>query len=154
MTSDPVTDLTIRTATVTDVDAVLALWAGAGAHPTSTDDAPSVTALVRRDPDALLLAETGGRVVGTLMATWDGWRGNMYRLAVLPDIRRRGVAAALVSEGERRLTALGCRRVTALVADTDDGAADFWAGVDYVRYPMKRFVHNLDPGLDLSLGAC
>jgi ribosomal protein S18 acetylase RimI-like enzyme len=145
MASDPMTGLTIRTATVADVDGVLALWSGAGAHPTSTDDAGSVTALIERDADALLVAETCGRMVGTLMATWDGWRGNMYRLAVLPDVRRRGVATALVSEGERRLSALGCRRVTALVADADDGAAEFWVGVDYVRYPMKRYVRTLTP---------
>jgi ribosomal protein S18 acetylase RimI-like enzyme len=154
VTGDPMTGLTIRTGTLADVDGVLSFWAEAGAHPTSTDDAGSVTALVERDPDALLLAEIGGRMVGTLMATWDGWRGNMYRLAVLPDVRRRGVAAALVQEGERRLTALGCRRVTALVDDTDDRAAHFWAGVDYVRYPMKRFVHDLGPDLDASPGAC
>jgi ribosomal protein S18 acetylase RimI-like enzyme len=146
MTGDPMTGLTIRTGTPADVDGVLSLWAGAGAHPTTTDDPPSVTALVRRDPDALLLAEIGGRMVGTLMATWDGWRGNMYRLAVLPEVRRRGVATALVREGERRLAAVGCRRVTALVADADEGAADFWVGVDYPRYPMKRYVRTLGPG--------
>jgi ribosomal protein S18 acetylase RimI-like enzyme len=147
MTNDHVTsDLTVRTATVADGDGVLALWAGADAHPTTTDDAASVTALVQRDADALLVAEIGGRMVGTLMATWDGWRGNMYRLAVLPDVRRRGIATALVHEGERRLAALGCRRVSALVVDIDDHAADFWVGVDYVRYPMTRYVHSLTPG--------
>jgi len=135
--------VTIRTGTVADVDEVLRVWAGAGAHPTTTDDAASVTALVGRDPDALLLAETGGRLVGTLIATWDGWRGNMYRLAVLPEVRRRGIATALVSEGERRLQALGCRRVTALVVDSDAHAASFWTEVDYERYPMKRYVHTL-----------
>jgi ribosomal protein S18 acetylase RimI-like enzyme len=145
MTADPMTGLTIRTGTVADVDAVLALWIGAGAFPTTTDDAGSVTALITRDAEALLVAETGGRMVGTLVATWDGWRGNMYQLAVLPEVRRRGVATALVREGERRLAALGCRRVTALVADADEGAADFWVGVDYVRYPMKRYLHVLGP---------
>ncbi len=135
--------VTVRTGTVADVEDVLRVWAAAGAHPTTTDDVAAVTGLVRRDGDALLLAEVGGRLVGTLIATWDGWRGNMYRLAVLPEVRRRGIAAALVHEGERRLRAHGCRRVTALVVDTDVHAADFWTQVDYVPYPMKRYVHTL-----------
>jgi ribosomal protein S18 acetylase RimI-like enzyme len=135
----------VRRATGADVDEVLSVWAGAGAHPTSTDDAVSVGALVARDPGALLVAEIGGRIVGTLMATWDGWRGNMYRLAVLPDVRRRGIASLLVHEGEGRLRALGCRRITALVLDVDAHAADFWTGVDYVTYPMTRYVHSLEP---------
>jgi len=135
--------VTVRTGTAAYVDEVLRVWAGAGAHPTTTDDVASVTALVGRAPDALLLAEVGGRPVGTLIATWDGWRGNMYRLAVLPEVRRRGIATALVAEGERRLRALGCRRVTALVVDVDAHAADFWTEVDYTPYPMKRYVHTL-----------
>jgi ribosomal protein S18 acetylase RimI-like enzyme len=137
--------VTLRTATVADVDEVLNVWTGAGAHPTSTDDAASLGALVARDPDALLVAETGGRIVGTLVATWDGWRGEMYRLAVAPHVRRQGIASRLVREGERRLRALGCRRVTALVLDVDVHAAEFWTEVGYVTYPMTRYVHSLEP---------
>ncbi|HXQ58865.1 MAG TPA: GNAT family N-acetyltransferase, partial [Acidimicrobiales bacterium] len=62
---------------------------------------------------------------------------------VAPHVRRRGIASSLVAEGERRLRAQGCRRVTALVVDADPHAAEFWTGVDYVRYPMKRFVRTL-----------
>jgi len=138
---DPVT---VRSATAADVDEILGLWEAAGAHPTTTDDAPSVAAVIRRDGDALMVAEIGGRLVGTLIATWDGWRGNMYRLAVLPDVRRRGIATTLVDRAERRLRALGCRRVTALVVDDDVHAVDFWTDVGFVRYPMKRYVHTLE----------
>jgi ribosomal protein S18 acetylase RimI-like enzyme len=136
---------TLRTGTPADVTAVLDLWIGAGAHPTTTDDVASVTALMARQPDALVVAEMAGQMVGTLIATWDGWRGNMYRLAVRPDVRRHGIAAALVGEGERRLGQRGCRRITALVADEDIGAADFWTAADYVRYPMERYVRTLVP---------
>jgi ribosomal protein S18 acetylase RimI-like enzyme len=133
----------LRTGNATDVPGVLALWVEAGAHPTSTDDAAGVGGLVERDPEALLIAEIDGRMVGTVIAGWDGWRGNMYRLAVAPDVRRRGIGSALVDGAERRFRALGCRRVTALVADADPGAVEFWTGVDYERYPMKRFVRTL-----------
>jgi len=142
-TSDASSPAALRTGTTTDIAGVLALWIEAGAHPTSTDDAAAVTALVERDREALLIAEIDGRLVGTLIAAWDGWRGNMYRLAVAPHVRRRGIASSLVAEGERRLRAQGCRRVTALVVDADPHAAEFWTGVDYVRYPMKRFVRTL-----------
>lgn len=137
--------VTLRTGTVDDVDTVLALWVAAGTHPTTTDDAPSLSTLIAADGDALLVAEIDGQVVGTLVAAFDGWRGNMYRLAVLPAVRRRGIAAALVAEGERRMRARGCRRVTALVADGDDRAVGFWTQVDYVRYAMERYVHTLGP---------
>jgi ribosomal protein S18 acetylase RimI-like enzyme len=141
MTTDTVI---VRTGTEAEIDAVLRVWSDAEAHPTMTDDAASVVALVRRQPDALLVAEIGDRLVGTLIATWDGWRGNMYRLAVVPDQRRRRIAASLVEEAERRLRTAGCRRVTALVVDVDLHAGDFWTHVGYEIYPMKRYVHTLD----------
>ena len=62
--------------------------------------------LVERDLDSLLLAEAGGRIVGSLIVAWDGWRGSFYRLAVHPDWRRRGVATALIRAGPRRKTDL------------------------------------------------
>jgi ribosomal protein S18 acetylase RimI-like enzyme len=139
--------VTLRTATADDIATVLDLWLAAGAHPTSTDDERSVAALLARDPDALVLAETNGRLVGTLIATWDGWRGSMYRLAVLPELRRRGIAARLVGQGEKRLQALGCRRIQALVVDTDARALAFWTGVDYVPDRLRRHVRTLEQRL-------
>jgi hypothetical protein len=43
-----------------------------------------VERLLEDGDGALLVAEADGRVVGAIVAGWDGWRGNMYRLAVLP----------------------------------------------------------------------
>ncbi|MGO9498921.1 MAG: GNAT family N-acetyltransferase [Solirubrobacteraceae bacterium] len=48
-----------------------------------------------------------GELVGALIAGWDGWRGNMYRLAVGPDHRRRGVARRSLDAGEEHLRGSG-----------------------------------------------
>jgi ribosomal protein S18 acetylase RimI-like enzyme len=124
-----VTEPTIRSATPADAEAVLGLWQAADAVPSATDDPENVRRAAERG--ILLVAYDGDRVVGTLVAAFDGWRGNMYRLAVDPGVRRRGVARALVAEGERRLVEQGCRRITALVVTAEDHATGFWADVDY-----------------------
>jgi ribosomal protein S18 acetylase RimI-like enzyme len=41
------------------------------------------------------VAEGDGEIVGALIAAWDGWRGNMYRLAVREGHRREGIGLAL-----------------------------------------------------------
>jgi ribosomal protein S18 acetylase RimI-like enzyme len=108
------------------------------------DDEAALTALLARDREALLVAEQGGAIVGALIAAWDGWRGNMYRLAVLPDRRRRGIALELVRRGEERLRAKGARRVSALVAGSEEGAADLWRAAGYAHdQDVGRFVRNL-----------
>jgi len=135
--------LEVRPATGDEVERVLALWRRADAHPSVTDDAASIRRLVLRDAGALLVAVLDGAIVGTLVAAWDGWRGNFYRLAVLPEHRRRGVARALVEAGETRLRALGAARVTAIVVTADAPAIAFWRATGYEQQDDRtRFVKN------------
>jgi ribosomal protein S18 acetylase RimI-like enzyme len=88
-------------------------------------------------------------VIGSLIATFDGWRGEMYRLAVDPDYRRMGLASGLVGEGERLLAGQGCRRITALVLTDEDPATTFWRAVDYqLDRRIVRFVKTIQPAPD------
>lgn len=128
-----------------ELQAVIELWAAARCHPASLPDTPSgVERLLNHSWDALLVAELDGEIVGALITAWDGWRGNMYRLAVLPSHRRRRIALALVREGERRLLAKGSRRITALLAHEDDAAVGLWTMAGYSKDDeIGRFVRNL-----------
>ena len=92
--------IALRPATPDDIDAVLAFWLEATAEPSSTDDADGLAALLERSPGSLILAVEGGAIVGSVVAGWDGWRGTIYRLAVAPAYRRRGIATQLVAAAE------------------------------------------------------
>lgn len=122
----------LRPATNADVDVILALWRGAAAEPSVSDDADGIRGLLERDPEGLLVAEQDGHIVGTLAAAWDGWRGHLYRLAVHPDHRRRGIGGALVAEGEHRLRAKGARKIQGIVLADSAEARAFWETVGYV----------------------
>jgi ribosomal protein S18 acetylase RimI-like enzyme len=127
-----------------DLAAVLALWEASASTTSSTDDLPGLEALLARDPEALLVAERDGRIVGTLVAGFDGWRGAMYRIVVAEETRREGAGLELVRAGEERLRALGARRVTAQVVAADSVARAFWERAGYVHdAEMARFVKPL-----------
>jgi ribosomal protein S18 acetylase RimI-like enzyme len=138
--------VTIRQATTTDIDSVLALWSQARSANASTPDTrEALEALLMTSPGALLLAEhdTDG-IVGAIVAGWDGWRGNMYRLAVHPTHRRRGIALQLVEAAERQLEHQGARRITALVAHEEGDVMAFWTSAGYMRdTTIARFVKQL-----------
>lgn len=127
-----------------EVGTVLALWRAADAVPSVSDDPGSLDRLLAASWDALLVAEVEGRVVGTIIAGWDGWRGNLYRLAVLPTARRRGIALRLVAEAERRLAGKGARRLSALVLSEHDPAVALWLAAGYHHDTrVGRFVRTL-----------
>ena len=138
-------NVAVRAATEADIDAVLDVWAEARSAAAQTRDDPEVVErLLERDPGALLVAEADGEVVGVLIAGWDGWRGNVYRLAVLPAHRRQGIAGQLVEAGHERLRAQGAHRITALVGGEEGAAHRLWRALGYQRDEfVHRFVRNL-----------
>ncbi len=76
---------------------MLDLWQQARSeHATTADRLGDVQRLLSQGSGSLLVAEADGVIVGALIAGWDGWRGNMYRLAVRLEHRRRGIGLALV----------------------------------------------------------
>ena len=142
---EPAGAVAIRPCRAEECEAVLALWRRAGAIPSATDTLEELTRLVRSaHGDGFLVAVRSGSIVGSVIGAWDGWRGNIYRLAVAPEARRRGLARRLVREAERVLWRKGARRLSALVGRHEAQAVAFWdalADAGYRRDPrMMRYV--------------
>jgi ribosomal protein S18 acetylase RimI-like enzyme len=133
----------IRSGLAADCDEVLTFWRSATTEPSTTDNASSLGTLIAHASESLVLALDNGEIIGTVIAGWDGWRGAMYRLAVSRSHRRRGIATALVGEGERRLATRGAARLHMIVAADQDEAQAFWTAVGYEPTDQFRFVKVL-----------
>ena len=135
---------TIRAATLGETAEILSLWQSAEAVPSATDDPDGIQRLLEKDPGALLVATADGKIVGTVIAAFDGWRGLMYRLAVLPEYRRRGIATDLIAAGEHRLRDVGARRISAIIMLEHADAVATWETNDYVEDTrVGRWFKNL-----------
>ena len=138
-------DFTIREARPEDLDAVLRLWASIDRHTGLADRREYLETFHAFSPDLLLVAESGGRLVGTIIGGWDGWRANIARLSTHPEVRRKGVAMALVREIERRLLAKGARRIYALVDKRSPPAIPFWEAAGYaVNENILQYSRNVE----------
>jgi ribosomal protein S18 acetylase RimI-like enzyme len=131
----------IRDCRLEDVQAVLDLWQQAQTTPSVTDTAEDLRRVVNESVAHVLVADVEGQVVGSIIGSFDGWRGNIYRLAVHPSYRRRGIARAMVAEVEKRLARQGAKRITALVEKDHPLATGFWQAVGYG--PDGRIVRHV-----------
>jgi len=133
-----VIDIQIRAAAPTDADAVLSFWREAAEGTSISDDVDGVKRLLARDPEALILAVDGDVIVGSVIAGWDGWRASLYRLAVLPSHRRRGISKTLLRAAEERFATLGGRRADAMVLEANERAHQAWTAAGYERQDSWR----------------
>ena len=79
----------------------------------------------------LFVAEAEGKVVGSIMAGYDGHRGWIYALAVLPEYRRRGLGSRLVRHAEQQLRALGCPKINLQIMKGNESVESFYRKLGY-----------------------
>ncbi len=140
-------DYTIREARPEDFNTIIQLWASIDRHTGLADRREYLETFHAFSPDLFLVAVAGGRIIGTVIGGWDGWRANIARLSTDPEARRQGVAIALVQEIERRLRARGARRVYALVDRRSPPAIPFWETAGYrINENILQYSRNFDEG--------
>ncbi len=134
----------VRRATAADTDALLSLWAvGRTPHAVTVDSAEAIAVVLARS--AIFVVDGRDGLLGAVVAGWDGWRGNLYRLAVQPGDRRGGIGSVLVAEAQAWLVSQGATRISVLVAFEDAGARRFWTSAGFrVDEVIGRMVRDLE----------
>ncbi len=119
-----------------DYDAIRALWEEAGLHirPFGRDSRAQFAAQMARGCQTVLGVRADGRLVGVVVATHDGRKGWINRLAVHPNYRRRGLARHLIAQAEAALRAQGMRIVAALVEDWNEASLTLFQAAGYVLH--------------------
>ena len=108
----------------------------------------AVPAKLAFQPDLFLVAREKGRVIGSIVAGYDGYRGHINRVAVLKAHRRQGVGILLVREAEARLGALGCTKINLQIRAANHAVASFYRRLGYAvedRIGMGKLIAADDP---------
>jgi ribosomal protein S18 acetylase RimI-like enzyme len=79
----------------------------------------------------IYVALSGQLLVGTIMAGYDGNRGRIYALGVLPDYQRQGIGSSLLAFVEKKLSALGCRKINLQMLEGNEAAERFFSANGY-----------------------
>jgi GNAT superfamily N-acetyltransferase len=92
---------------------------------------------------AVFVAETGGSLVGCVLAKREGENLYLGRISVRPDFRRHGIASRLLAEAERQARATGARALTLGVRIALPGNFRFFAA-----HGFREIGREAHPGFD------
>lgn len=121
----------VRSYRPADFATIMALWRTCGLHPSRSDTPLSLERKLERDPDLFLVAEEAGRLVASIIGSYDGRRGWINRLAVTPDLRGRAIGRKLVALVEERLRERGCDKVNLLVEPDNRRVVEYYDRLGY-----------------------
>jgi ribosomal protein S18 acetylase RimI-like enzyme len=129
----------------TDYDEIVKVWdeAELPVRLRGRDSRDRIQTEMERSPDFLIGAFDEHRMVGLIIGTFDGRRGTINRLAVVPGYRKRKIGEKLTKICEDRLRKAGATVIFGLVEKSNATALKFFEGLGYkihddIIYISKR----------------
>ncbi len=136
---------TIRPFTEADTSAVVDLWKLCYLTRPWNDPTKDITRKLTVQPELFLLAEQEGRIIGSVMAGYEGHRGWINYLAVHPDYRRAGLGRQLMAAAEKRLLSLGCPKINLQVRTSNAAAIGFYQSIGFAQDEVVSYGKRLIP---------
>jgi ribosomal protein S18 acetylase RimI-like enzyme len=121
----------IRAFQTADEDAVIRVWRECDLVRPNNDPHKDIRRKLAVRPDLFLVGIMENQIVATVMAGYEGHRGWLNYLGVLPSFRKRGVARLLVAEAERLLRLEGCAKINLQVRNANQGVVEFYRRIGY-----------------------
>ena len=136
----------IRAYRDTDKHEIIALWHDCGLVVPQNDPAKDIDRKLQVDPELFLVGTLDERIVATVMAGYEGHRGWINYLAVLPSQQRHGHGRAMMHRAEELLTAKGCPKINLQVRTCNAATIAFYQSLGYLDDTViglgKRLQHD------------
>ena len=136
----------IRPFNLEDEKAVVALWRRCDLIRPWNDPHRDIQRKLGVRPELFLVGVLDGQIIASVMAGYEGHRGWLNYLAVVPELQRRGYARAMVAEAERLLLQAGCPKINLQIRTSNHGVIEFYRrlgyAVDDVVSMGKRLEHD------------
>ena len=121
--------MNIRPFCVDDTDVVVALWQASELIRPWNNPHLDILRKLEIQSSLFVVGEQGSDIIATAMFGYDGHRGWVNYLAVLPSQQRRGYARKLMEYGERELLSRGCPKLNLQIRSDNVQAAAFFVGL-------------------------
>ncbi len=127
------TEMIIQEYTPRDYDEVVKLWISCGLIKIDSQATKQQLSAFLERGIFLISKDDAGRILGTVMGGFDGWRGWIYNLAVAEEERRKGIATRLLNEIASRLHNVGATITRAYIENQNEASLSLFKKLGYER---------------------
>ena len=124
--------------------AVVNLWKECNLIVPQNDPVEDIEKKLAFQPELFFVALVDGKLVGSVMAGYEGHRGWLNYLAVLPQCQKRGYGKKLVEKAIVELKRLGCLKLNVQIRESNASAVAFYENLGF------RNDHVISLGLRLK----
>lgn len=107
-------------------EAIVDLWKKCNLIVPQNDPVEDIEKKLAFQPELFFVELLNGQVIGSVMVGYEGHRGWMNYLAVLPEHQRHGYGRKLVERAVEELKKLGCLKVNVQVRESNLSAVRFY----------------------------
>ncbi len=126
-------DFIIRQFHTDDQEDVIELWSKCGLIAPQNNSKRDIERKLKVNPEWFLIGELNGRIIATCMVGYEGHRGWINYLAVLPQYQRQGFATQMIQEAEKILRSAGCPKINLQVRSSNTGVIEFYKAIGFKR---------------------
>ncbi|MBU0624609.1 MAG: GNAT family N-acetyltransferase [Candidatus Thermoplasmatota archaeon] len=118
-----------------ELELMVKIWASSGlpCRPKGRDSLKALRTQRNADPELFIGAFEHGTLVGVALASDDGRKGWINRLAVVPESQGKGIARRLILESENVLRARGRRLFCVLVESYNKASMELLERAGYKK---------------------
>lgn len=129
-----------------DQAGVVALWDACNLVVPWNDPVKDIERKLNHSPQGFLVGINDDEIVASVMFGYDGHRGSVNYLAVLPQCRGMGFARQLMDAAAEGLQELGCPKINLMVRQSNLQVTQFYEAIDYTNEPVvvmgKRLIKD------------
>ena len=122
---------TFRKFKKTDTDAIISLWKTCKLIVPWNDPRKDIKRKLSIKDNLFIIAEINNKIIASAMAGYDGHRGYIYYLAVLPELQKKGIGSSILSIIEKKLYKMGCPKINLFVRNTNIKVKAFYKTKNY-----------------------
>ncbi|MDP8201874.1 MAG: GNAT family N-acetyltransferase [Candidatus Tenebribacter burtonii] len=143
-------NLIIREMLASEYENLIDIWIKSSLpfKPEGRDSEENIKRQLKLKNNRFFVAEINERFAGAIIASHNGRKGWINRLAVLPEFRGKGIAASLIKKSEDFFLSSNVKIFACLIEDWNETSMIFFHNKDYVKHKdIIYYTKKLNPDI-------